>query len=126
MNLLDTHALIWFVNGDERLSIKARKAILHKHASTFVSIASLWEIAIKVSLRKLELTTPFITIEKQLEQNGFILLPITVNDTLQLSLLPFHHKDPFDRILISQSAMNKLTLISKDKQFEKYGIKTIW
>lgn len=126
MNLLDTHTLIWFVNGDERLSIKARKAILHKHASTFVSIASLWEIAIKVSLGKLELNTPFTIIEEQLEHNGFKLLPVTFNDTLQLSSLPFHHKDPFDRILISQSVTNKLTLISKDRQFEEYKIKTLW
>jgi PIN domain nuclease of toxin-antitoxin system len=109
MNLLDTHTLIWFVNGDEQLSNKARVGI--EQSTNFVSIASLWEIAIKISLGKLELHTPFIAIEKQLELNQFTILPITFKDTLHLSNLPFYHRDPFDRLLIAQSITNNLTLV---------------
>ena len=126
MNLLDTHTLIWFINGDEQLSHKARARIEQKQVSNFVSIASLWEIAIKISIGKLELHTPFIAIEKQLDLNKFSILPITFNDTLLLSNLPFHHKDPFDRLLIAQSITNNLTLISKDSHFEPYGLKLLW
>ncbi len=125
-NLLDTHTFIWFVNGDSQLSDKARKAIEDKQAINFISIASLWEIAIKVSLGKLELNAPFASIEKQLQQNGFEILPLTFKDTLRLSELPFHHKDPFDRILIIQSITNGLTLISKEKHFAEYGIRLLW
>ena len=126
MTVLDTHTLIWFINGDEQLSHKARARIEQKQVSNFVSIASLWEIAIKISIGKLELHTPFIAIEKQLDLNKFSILPITFNDTLLLSNLPFHHKDPFDRLLIAQSITNNLTLISKDSHFEPYGLKLLW
>ncbi len=125
-NLIDTHALIWFLNGDDNLSEKARKSIENKNAVNFVSIASLWEIAVKVSLGKLELITPFAKISEQIEHNGFQILPITFEDTLLLSSLPFHHRDPFDRIIISQSFTNKLTIVSKDRQFDSYKVELIW
>lgn len=126
MNLLDTHTLIWYINGDEQLSLKARTEIERKQVTNFVSIVSLWEIAVKISLGKLELHTPFIAIEKQLELNRFAILPIIFNDTLHLSNLPFYHRDPFDRLLIAQSITNNFTLISKDKHFEPYGINLLW
>ncbi len=125
-NLLDTHALIWFLNGDYNLSENARKAIEHKNAINYVSIASLWEIAIKVSLNKLELYSPFHSIAEQINYNGFQLLSITFEDTLILSGLPFHHRDPFDRIIISQSISNELAIISKDSYFNAYDVVTIW
>ena len=84
-NLIDTHTLIWFLNGDTALSEKAKRSIEENDAVNFVSIASLWEIAIKISLRKLELKTPFATIAEQITNNGFQILPVTFADTLILS-----------------------------------------
>jgi len=124
--LLDTHALIWFLNGDKSLSVKARKAIESDNASNFVSIASLWEIAIKLSLGRLSIKVPFDKLGNELDKNNFQLLPITFNDTVILSSLAFHHRDPFDRLIISQSIANEFTLISKDKEFSSYKIKLLW
>lgn len=125
-NLLDTHTLIWYVNGDLELSQAARTAIESDNTINFVSIASLWEMAIKISLGKLVLKTPFNQISRQIEENGFEVLPVTFEDTLTVSNLPFHHRDPFDRIIIVQSFNNGLTLISKDKNFDLYKAKVLW
>lgn len=124
--LLDTHTLIWFLSGDKNLSSKAKKAIESTGATNFISIVSLWEIAIKISLDRLELTTSFDKIEEEIFENGFQMLPISFKDTVTLSTLPFHHNDPFDRLLISQGINNKLTIISKDQHFDKYKIKLVW
>ena len=124
--LLDTHVLIWFLNGDKSLSPKARKAIESDNATNFVSIASLWEIAIKLSLDRISIKVPFVNLGIELEKNNFQLLPITLADTVILSTLPFNHRDPFDRLLISQSISNNFTLISKDKEFSAYEIKLLW
>ncbi len=115
--LLDTHTFIWFINGEEELSVRARTTIEHKDANNFISIASLWEIAIKLSIGKLKLKTPFDAVPEQIANNGFQILPITFADTLKLSTLPFHHKDPFDRLIIAQSMTNQLSVISRDNQF---------
>jgi len=125
-NLLDTHTLIWFIDGNKELSQTARQEIEAENATNFVSIASLWEIAIKVSVGKLELKTSFNQINLKLTENGFEILPVTYEDTLIISALPFHHRDPFDRIIIAQAMTNKLTIISKDEQFSSYSIKAIW
>ena len=112
--------------GNKELSIPARQAIEGKHATNFVSIASLWEIAIKISLGKLELKTPFEQINNQLSENVFEILPVTFEDTLTVSTLPFHHRDPFDRIIVSQAITNGLTIISRDEHFPSYKVKIIW
>ena len=124
--LLDTHVLIWFLNGDKALSTKVRKAIESENAINFISIASLWEIAIKISLDRLSIKVSFEKLSAELEKNNFQILPITFNDTIILSTLPFHHRDPFDRLIISQSISNDFTLISKDKEFAQYKIKLLW
>lgn len=124
--LLDTHTLIWFINGENELSSSARKSIEHPGANNFVSIASIWEIAVKISLGKLKLNAPMSKIPEQLDKNGFQLLPISLDDTMMLSSLPFHHRDPFDRLLIVQSKTNNLTIISKDGQFSNYGVAVLW
>ena len=116
-NLLDTHTLIWFLDGSSLLSEKSKKEIEDENAANFVSIASLWEIAIKVSLGKIELKTTLDQIYSKLMENGFEVLPITFEDTLAVSRLPFHHRDPFDRIMIAQAMTNRMTIISKDEQF---------
>lgn len=124
-NLLDTHAFLWFLSGDESISVTARRAIEKSYNQNFVSIASLWEIAIKISLNKLSLNGNFSDLERLIHENGFKVLPLEFEDTFLITSLPFHHRDPFDRIIISQSINRKLNLISKDNQFEKYGIKAI-
>jgi len=125
-NLLDTHTLIWHINGDPELSLNARRAIESENTINFVSIASLWEMAIKINLGKLELQTPFSQIGRQIEANGFEILPVTFEDTLTLSTLPLYHRDPFDRIIIVQSFNNRLNLISRDKNFDLYKARVIW
>ncbi len=124
--LLDTHTLIWFLNGSNEFSKIARKEIEGDDVTNFISIASLWEIAIKISLGKLEMLTPFKEITRQISINGFELLPVTFEDTLTVSTLPFHHRDPFDRIIIAQAITNSLTIISQDKHFSSYSAKVIW
>ena len=125
-NLLDTHTVIWFIEGDKLLSEKARKEIEDERVINFVSIASLWEVAIKVSLEKLILKTSFSQFNNKLEENGFEILPVTFEDTLLISSLPFHHRDPFDRIIIAQAITNKMTIISKDWLFSSYSPTVIW
>ena len=124
--LLDTHTLIWFLNGDKDLSSIARKAIESPEAINFVSIVSLWEISIKISLKKLDLKASFENIGDEISNNNFQMLPITFQDTLILSSLAFHHRDPFDRLLIAQAVNNKFTIISKDHHFESYEVKVLW
>lgn len=125
-NLLDTHTFIWYVNGAAELPQKVRSIIEAQGAVNFVSIASLWEIAIKLSLSKLELKVPFQEIGIQIERNGFEILPITIQDTLTLATLPFHHRDPFDRMIVAQGLTSNLNIISKDKSFELYDATVIW
>lgn len=125
-NLLDTHTLIWFINGDEALSKRAKNEIEATNVINYVSIASLWEIAIKVSLNKLELKTPFIEISNQIRINSFQILPVSFDDTLAVSTLPFYHRDPFDRIIIAQSVNNNLQILTKDAAFESYNISKVW
>jgi PIN domain nuclease of toxin-antitoxin system len=125
-NLLDTHTFIWFINGDKQLSSVARVAIEKEDAINFISIASIWEMAIKISLRKLELKPPFTEINKQILENNFILLPIQIEDSLVVANLPFHHRDPFDRIIIAQAIQNDLSIISKDGHFDSYEVKIVW
>ena len=125
-NLLDTHTLIWFINGNKEISLKAIETILSKPFDNYISVASLWEIAIKKSLNKLDLKFTFDDFKKEIDKNGFKLLPITYQDTLLLSQLHFHHSDPFDRMIIAQAQNNNFNLISKDRHFTSYNVNLIW
>jgi len=124
--LLDTHTLIWFLNGDEKLSDKAKSAIEDTKNSKIVSIASIWEIAIKLSIEKFKFTKGFKHFLDMVEDNGFEILPITFEHAIELSTLEFIHRDPFDRLLISQCIVDKLIIITKDINIKRYKIKTIW
>ena len=124
--LLDTHTLIWFLNGDEKLSNKAKSAIEDTKNSKIVSIASIWEIAIKLSIEKFKFTKGFKHFLDMVEDNGFEILPITFEHAIELSTLEFIHRDPFDRLLISQCIVDKLIIITKDINIKRYKIKTIW
>jgi len=124
--LLDTHTFLWFLCGASELSKQARTLIENPKYEKYVSIASFWEIAIKNSLEKLTLDIPFTELKNEAIKNGFQILPITFEDTLQLITLPFHHRDPFDRIIISQAMGNGLTLVSCDKNFSPYNVNLLW
>lgn len=124
--LLDTHTVIWFITNDIKLPISTKYIIEDLNNNCFVSIASYWEIAIKHSIGRLDFTTSIENIFDFIEKSGFDVLPITLSHILTLSKLPQLHNDPFDRIIISQSISEKLTLISKDSQFEKYKISLLW
>lgn len=123
--MLDTHILIWFLEGDSSLSISRRKIISKIENEIFVSVASLWEMAIKISLGKLLLAQPLEDIIKQLSTENIEILPILPTHTLYVSTLTFHHKDPFDRMIISQSIVEKLSIITDDGNFADYKIKLI-
>lgn len=125
--LLDTHALLWFVLDDPRLSRGGREAIGDSANSVLVSPASLWEIAIKVSLGKYTLPTEYGRfMEQQLAENEFELLPIEVAHTALLANMPFHHRDPFDRLLVAQSIVESMPLVSGDIVLDHYGIDRLW
>jgi len=124
--LLDTHTLIWFLEGSPEMSTNARNIIEDLDNIRFVSSASIWEIAVKVSIEKLELKYPFKKINSLLWENSIDLLPIRFEHTLELTTLPFHHKDPFDRIIIAQAIVEQMPIISKDGNFKYYNINQIW
>jgi PIN domain nuclease of toxin-antitoxin system len=125
--LLDTHSLIWFLAGDPQLSIRARQLIEDETNQLLVSAVSLWEMAIKFSIGKLNLVQPFDQLfPHQLESNNIDMLNITVEQLKVVCNLPFHHRDPFDRLLVAQSQVEKLPIISKDSTLDLYGIQREW
>ncbi|MFP4289262.1 MAG: type II toxin-antitoxin system VapC family toxin [Bacteroidales bacterium] len=127
MNLLvDTHALIWFITDDAKLPNAVRQIMEDSQNYCFVSIATYWEIGIKHSIGRLDLKADLETIFQIIEETGFETLPITVSQILQNTILEFFHQDPFDRIIIAQSITEKMTVITKDNQFQQYGIPIIW
>ncbi|MEO7908114.1 MAG: type II toxin-antitoxin system VapC family toxin, partial [Roseiflexaceae bacterium] len=125
--LLDTHSFIWFVEDSPSLSAQARALIQEPTNAVFFSMASVWEMAIKISLGKLHLSQPFdLFIPNQLLLNDISILDITVNHTLRVATLPFHHRDPFDRLLIAQSLVERMPCVSIDSVFDDYSIDRLW
>ena len=118
--LLDTHMFIWSIQGSSKLKTDTRNIIRDKSNLVFLSIVSVWEIAIKVMLKKLRLDIPVTKIFENLE---FELLPIKLDHVLVLLKLPPIHKDPFDRMLVSQAKLEKLTLLSEDPKIKQYQSK---
>lgn len=124
--LLDTNAFLYFINNDSALSETA-KNLIESEVDILISIASLWEIAIKNSIGKLSLPDTFGNfIPKQIQQNDIEILPTTLPHLDKVSILPFHHKDPFDRLIVSQSLIEDLPVVSIDAAFDNYGIERIW
>ena len=120
--LLDTHTLLWFLKGD-----KARQLIDNPHNEKCLSIVSLWEITVKVSLGKLVLNKPFEKLfPEQLYFNRIEILDITVDSLIKLTTLPFHHRDPFDRLIIAQALVEELPIIGADTVFDAYAINREW
>jgi PIN domain nuclease of toxin-antitoxin system len=125
--LLDTHAFLWFVLGDPQLSRNARNRIEDPGNEKLVSPASYWEIAIKISLNKYTLSHPYEEFMQQgIAGNGFMILPIEPRHTAALASLPFHHRDPFDRLIIAQAMVEQIPVISGDEAFAAYPVTCIW
>ena len=125
--LLDAHGLIWFLAGDARLSGNALACIQDTRNALFVSPATLWEIGIKDSLGKLVLPERFEKLfPAKLEASSILILPILMEHLHQHRLLPYHHNDPFDRLVIAQALAEEMTLISCDPEFPAYGVKLLW
>src|SRR5437868_1631537 len=119
--LLDTHTFLWFIDGNPRLTATARQLIEDLANQRMVSTASLWEMAIKASIGRLTFAQPFATfIPNQLGRNDMQELPITFAHTAHVAILPFHHRDPFDRMLIAQSLVEAISIISVDDAFDAY------
>jgi PIN domain nuclease of toxin-antitoxin system len=123
--LLDTHAFIWYSENDPKLS-EVLKTEIETANRVYLSIASLWEIAIKLSIGKLSLRSNYESIEDSLEPAGITLLPISFADTVRVMNLPLYHRDPFDRILIAQAIDRSLILVSCDAAFSQYPIQVRW
>lgn len=125
--LLDTHAFLWWLNDAPRLSAAATDAISDAGNDCYLSVASCWEMAIKSSLGKLRLSKPVERfISEQLAANSFTLLNIELRHVGRVQKMPFHHRDPFDRLLIAQAVTEKLTIVTADSAFADYGVKTLW
>ena len=124
--LWDTHALIWFGENDPQLSKKAKQAIESLDNEKYVSLATLWEMSIKSSLGKLQLKMQLKAVIAALQENGFLLLPISPDHVLQVETLPFLHKDPFDRLLIAQAIHEDFFIVSNEVPFDDYGVKRLW
>ena len=125
--LLDTHALLWWLDGDERLSVSARAHIADENSAVLVSAASAWEIATKVRIGKLpgavEVAERFVEVVRE---QDFGLLSLSAEHARQAGLFPGAHRDPFDRMLIAQSQIESLALVSKEQLFEQFGVQRVW
>jgi PIN domain nuclease of toxin-antitoxin system len=125
--LLDTHAFLWWLAGDERLSRDAREAISKELDPIFVSAASVWEIATKHRLGKLPAASAIAgDLVRVIESQGFVGLPITIRHGETAGALPGPHRDPFDRMLISQALLDDLVLVSNEQAFGAYGARLLW
>lgn len=125
--LLDTHTFLWFLDENPRLADHPRQLIEDENNGIHLSTASLWEMAIKISVSKLQFPEAFdVFVIREVATNGFLLLPIEVGHLGLVATLPFHHRDPFDRLLAAQSLAENLPVISADSKLDAYGIQRVW
>ncbi|MCA9997211.1 MAG: type II toxin-antitoxin system VapC family toxin [Anaerolineales bacterium] len=125
--LLDTHTFLWFIAGDGQLDVYARQLIEEPGNERYLSVASVWEITIKSSLGRLTVPSPPTTlIREHVWANAIELLAITPDHFDRLHTLPYHHKDPFDRLLIAQAMQEGMLLITKDQLFSAYNVQVAW
>lgn len=125
--LLDTHAFLWFVTNDPQLSATAPALIVDPSNQLFISPASYWEVAIKVSIGKNPMTVPFETFfTTAITAYAITVLPVEVCHAAVVSTLPMHHKDPFDRMIVAQALVMGLAIVSIDPLLDPYGINRLW
>ena len=125
--LLDTHAFLWWISDDHKLSERAREIISEGRNELYFSAASGWEISIEAGLGRLEVPEdlePFMA--DQLSRNAFQVLPIYLRHALYVRSLPDHHRDPFDRVLVSQAILEEMPLLSADPQISRYAAEVVW
>jgi PIN domain nuclease of toxin-antitoxin system len=120
--LIDSNALLWFVAGDAKRISRTLRARIEAEATT-VSVASLWEIAIKTALGKLDAPDD---LPARVEELGFDLLPVAADHAWQVRQLPHHHRDPFDRLLIAQAQIERLPIVTADSLFDAYDVAVVW
>ena len=124
--LLDTHALIWWLEGGAKLSPAALLAIANAEGTVLVSAASAWEIAIKQQAGKFRVPDLVKDFRGRLQKEGFVELPISIEHAVKAGALPGSHKDPFDRVLIAQSQVENAAMVTRDGLFRKYAVQCIW
>jgi PIN domain nuclease of toxin-antitoxin system len=128
--LIDTHTFLWFVEGDPQLSAEARRLLEDADNEIWLSLASVWEMAIKFSIGKLTLldrVRPFAEhLSDLIESNGIAILPVTLPQVLHVATLPLHHRDPFDRLLVAQSLTEGMPLVSADAVLDAYRVRRLW
>ena len=125
--LLDTHTFLWMAGSPERLGVAARQRIDIPQSRLYLSVASVWEAAIKSSLGKLDLPAPIgVFLEEQLSATRTTVLEIRVEHAVRVEQLPLHHRDPFDRLLVAQAQFENLPLLTCDKCFDAYDLERIW
>ncbi|MDR1238894.1 MAG: type II toxin-antitoxin system VapC family toxin [Treponema sp.] len=124
--LLDTHAAIWFLMGDDKLSDTARRIIGDNSNAVYVSVASAWELAIKIGIGKLRFPGNTAGFTRMAQDNNMIILPIETAHLTVLEGLPFHHRDPFDRLIAAAAVAEKMTLITADEHIMRYGVPLVW
>ena len=121
--LIDTHALLWWLTGSQRLPKKARQRIADAHQVSLVSAASAWEISIKMALGKLHAPGDLVAV---VEASGLLWVPVEPAEAYEAGRLPIHHRDPFDRLLVAQATLRSATLVSGDEVFDSYGVSRLW
>ncbi len=124
--LLDTHTLIWYLGGDAQLSAAAKLQLENQLERRCVSAVSIWEMAIKINLGKLDIKRPLSDLPNFLTANAFEWIPLTFEHSLAYSGLPLLHRDPFDRMLIAQALVEGLTIVTRDPHFPDYGVEVLW
>ena len=124
--ILDTHTFLWVLSDSPELSQTVREIVSDRRVDKILSLASVWEMAIKRGLGKLVLPTSLETLIGKARSAGLILAPLELAHVLGVEALPSYHRDPFDRILISQSLAEGTPLVSRDRAFDAYGVRRIW
>ena len=125
--LVDTHTFLWALLKDHRLSARAKQILISREHELYFSLVSLWEIAVKMKIGKLNTVGSSVTyIRDEMAEYGMELLPIRYEHILQLERLPLHHSEPFDRLLIAQAIAESLPILTHDEKFPLYPVKLIW
>lgn len=124
--LLDTHALIWWFGNESKLSRRASSMIANQNNTILVSAAIAWELAIKVNLGKFDALSLATELPRYAEEEGFEELPISMEHAIRAGLLPLHHRDPFDRLLVAQAQALNVPILSADAVLDQYDVKRVW
>ena len=125
--LLDTHAFLWFIEGSDKLSERARGLIEDQENERYFSVGSLWEMAIKVSIGKLDVPLPFTRLVREhVRGNANSILGVRAAHLDMQRSLPFHHRDPFDRMVIAQAKEEEMKVVGRDEKFDHYDVELLW